>query len=259
MDRAEATKLMKGGLGRAELQFAASIVAPLGWVWRQDGKKCIRNGSTYFLDCGSGPFAVTAAHVLAGYREAKRAHGKVSCQVGDLVIDPEARLIDFDASLDLATLKISAKEIAAIGKTVLTGHQRSWPPAPPKEDRGIYFAGFPGHERLWISEGEVSWGVLMGGGVATSVSDRDVSSQAERENWIDVLGRGLPPIGFDMSGVSGGPMLSVVEHAGIRSWRLAGTIYEGPGKGEIEGFEVVRARRADFITPNGTLDRARLF
>ena len=68
------------------------------------------------------------------------------------------------------------------------------------------------------------------------------------------------PEKYDMGGISGGPMLTIVEHGGLRLNRLAGVIYSGPKPGsddKIEGFEVVRARRADFILPNGRLDRAR--
>ena len=53
-------------------------------------------------------------------------------------------------------------------------------------------------------------------------------------------------------------MITVVEGR-LRSWRLAGVIYEGPSTSAdpneaIPGFEIIRTRRADFIKPNGTLD-----
>jgi hypothetical protein len=52
-------------------------------------------------------------------------------------------------------------------------------------------------------------------------------------------------------------MLTVVEN-GVRSWRLAGIVYEGPNvstnAGEaLPGFEVIRARRSDFIGEDGYL------
>jgi hypothetical protein len=59
-------------------------------------------------------------------------------------------------------------------------------------------------------------------------------------------------------------MLTVVQGA-LRGWRLAGVIYEGPNvestaeRPGIEGLEIIRARRADFINADGTLDRNRLF
>jgi hypothetical protein len=65
-----------------------------------------------------------------------------------------------------------------------------------------------------------------------------------------------------MGGISGGPMLTIVEQKGLRLTRLAGVVYSGPDVSsldKIEGFEVVRARRADFLQPSGQLDRARWF
>jgi hypothetical protein len=56
----------------------------------------------------------------------------------------------------------------------------------------------------------------------------DISSLIEREHLMDVLGTGLPPEKYNFGGMSGGPMLTVVEHKGIRGWRLAGVLYDGP-------------------------------
>jgi hypothetical protein len=57
-------------------------------------------------------------------------------------------------------------------------------------------------------------------------------------------------------------MLSVIEQGLLRSWALAGVIYEGPSTAldpnqAIAGLEVIRARRAHFINSDGTLDRQR--
>ena len=55
-------------------------------------------------------------------------------------------------------------------------------------------------------------------------------------------------------------MTTVIEGQ-LRLWRLAGVIYEGPSTSinpneSISGFEIIRARRADFFKPNGALDTA---
>jgi hypothetical protein len=62
-------------------------------------------------------------------------------------------------------------------------------------------------------------------------------------------------------GMSGGLMLTVIQNR-LRSWSLAGVIYQGPNtsadEGQaIAGLEVIRARRAHFILPDGRLDVAR--
>ena len=76
---------------------------------------------------------------------------------------------------------------------------------------------------------------------------------------IGVLGNGVPPERYDFGGLSGGPMLAIMEHRGLRSWVLAGVIYQGPNPSTdpteaIDGMEIIKARRAHFILPDGTLD-----
>ncbi len=257
----EAKEIMRAGLGRAELEFVTSLTAPLHWIIHEGGKKYKnRNGSAFFLDAGDGPFGVTANHVVEGWRKDCATKKVVECGIGhDLPIDLEKRLIDAHDKLDLATFRISATEIDSIRKTILTGQQTTWPPPPPQQYKGIYFSGFPGIETISLSPNEISFGVFAGGGVAHSISENDVSSLVERQHLIDVMGKGLPPESYDFRGMSGGPMLTVVEHKGVRSWRLAGVIYQGPNPSDdesqaIAGLEIFKARRADFILPNGKLN-----
>ncbi|WP_137391935.1 hypothetical protein [Rhodoligotrophos defluvii] len=258
----EARALMAGGLGKAELEFATSVTAPLYWVIRQeDGNYVVRNGSAFFLDAGAGPFAVTAHHVIEGWRRDHECGNVVAFQLGDQPLDLAGRnaVIGAHAGLDVATFRFSAEDVASIGKIVLTGYQSEWPPNPPLIDRGVYYAGFPGTETIWLSQDEISFGAAPGGGVASSVSETDVSSLISREHLIGVLGGGVPPENYDFGGMSGGPMLMVIEHRGLRSWSLAGVIYEGPNPSPDErqailGLEIIRARRAHFILPDGTFD-----
>jgi len=52
------------GLGKAEIEFAASVTAPLCWVLRDCSGERTKNGSVFFLDTGVAVFAVTACHVV---------------------------------------------------------------------------------------------------------------------------------------------------------------------------------------------------
>jgi hypothetical protein len=256
---------MKAGLGKAELELVASLTVPLYWIIREDSGVRARNGSAFFLDAGRGPFAVTAAHVLEGLEKAQASGAIVACQLGsDLTLDLAGKhgVIDRHDTMDIATFRITAEEVAALGKTVLTGHNKEWPPAPPEHDRGVTYCGFPGIGTVWVSTSEISFGAVPGAGIASSVSDTDISSLIEREHIMDVLGTGLPPENYDFGGMSGGPMLTVVEHNNLRSWRLAGVIYHGPNPSPypdeaIAGLEIIKARRADFIKDDGTLDKDR--
>ena len=263
-DENEAREIMGAGLGRAELEFATSLCAPLYWIIREtDGSRRVRNGTAFFLNAGAGVFAVTADHVLTGLDQDQLLHMIEGVQLGvGLSLDFAGRhaVIDRDADMDIATFRIEECEVAEIGKTILTGYQDSWPPKPPQQDRGVYFSGFAGVNTRWIAANEISFGAVPGSGVATSVGPRDVSTQFERQNWIDVMNLGLPPEDYDFGGISGGPMLSVIERQGLRTWSLAGVIYQGPNSSaddekSIKGFEVIKARHASFIRPDGTLDR----
>lgn len=265
VNEAEARAIMSSGLGKAELKFVMSLTVPLFWVIRDsDGKFQARNGSAFFLNAGQGPFGVTASHVLKGLSADRAAHNVVAVQIGDLPFDPDAKnaIIASDDQIDIATFRIADKEIRELGKTALTGFQHRWPPLPPLQDRGVYFGGFPGVETVWASPREISFGAAPAGGVASSISERDVSSLVNRANLIPLLGAGIPAENYDFGGMSGGPMLTVVEQNGLRSWSLAGVIYQGPNTSldinkAIAGLEIFKARRAHFILPDGTLDVAR--
>ena len=263
LDEAEARRIMAGGLGRAELEFATSVCAPLYWIIREaEGRRRVRNGTAFFLDAGAGVFAVTAEHVLAGLEEDRRSHSVEAVQIGrDLTLDLEGRhaVIDRNHELDIATFRITTSEVEAQNKTVLTGLQSAWPPAPPQEGRGVYFSGFAATGTLWLSPSEISFAAVPGGGVADVVGRRDIWTVFDRSRWIDAMGLGLPPERYDFGGISGGPMLSVIERNGIRSWALAGVIVEGPNPSSedghsIPGFETIKARRAHFIRADGRLD-----
>ena len=265
-DEQHARAIMAGGLGRAELEFATSITAPLYWIIREAPDRYrVRNGSAFFLDAGEGVFAVTAQHVIEGLRRDSAAGNVVAVQLGlDLPLDLAGRhvIIAEHSGIDIATFRITEGEIAALGKTKLTGWQTAWPPGPPQQDRGVYYCGFPGIGTIWLSPREISFGAAPGGGIASSISEKDVSSMIEREHLIAVLGDGIPPENFDFGGMSGGPMLMVIETKVFRSWSLAGVIYEGPNPATDEAqaiadLEIIRARRAHFILPDGRLDVAR--
>jgi hypothetical protein len=142
-DRAKATALFKAGLGKAEGEFIASMVTPIYWYHQTDRGIAVRNGSIFFIDCGEGCIGVTAAHVVEGYRQDVAEHPAIICQIGhDLIVNLDERLIDVDHRIDIATLRISADEVARLGKIVYKGVGTVWPPNPPAKDRGIIFAGW---------------------------------------------------------------------------------------------------------------------
>lgn len=259
----EAKKIMKD-LGKAEGEFVTSLTAPLYWIIEEGNSwPIVINGSAFFLNAGEGPFGVTACHVINKLEEDLLTGKVVACQLGDdLIFDlnNKNRIIDKHDDIDIATFKISIDEIKSIGNNILTGYQGEWPPKPPMQDRGVYFSGFPNKEVIWLSRNRISFGATPVGGIASSINDRYISVLIEREYLIDTIGKGLPPENFNFSGISGSPMLTVVESSTLRLWRLAGVIYQGPNPSDnlseaIAGLQIIKARRADFILSNGRLNK----
>lgn len=238
------------------LKFVTSITAPFSWIRQEGPVQKMRNGSAFFLDAGAGPFAVTAQHVITGWQKDFSKGKAMLPQIGCLPIDfrEQDRIIDSDEVLDIFTFRIDPAEIEEIGKTVLSGRSE-WPPPPPSDGGNVCFSGFPAIETLTISSNEYSFGATPGHGFASSVSETDVSSVIERGGLIGILGNGVPPEHYDFSGLSGGPMLAGIEHRGLYVWSLAGVIYQGPYPSN--DTEIIKARRAHFILPDGKLDRSR--
>jgi hypothetical protein len=255
----EAVRLMRGGLAEAMRDLAARYVMPICWITASERKPCILdNGSAFLLDCGAGPFLVTANHVYQGFRAAKDEHPDAICIVGDIRFDLSARIIASDPAYDVATFHVTRDEIDKLakyanGKIVLTGSQASWPPAPPAIDRGVFFVGFPGDGRMMRPYRgnllvEIDWLGYTALAVASGVSVTDVTLVFEHEHDFDVGLRSRAPGDRALGGCSGAPLLTFVEQRGVFSWQLGGIIYESISF-------ILKASRADCLNPDGTLNR----
>ncbi len=252
LTREEASRLLSGDFGRALRDTVASFVAPLVWeVLDDQGEVLLRNGTAFFLDAGEGPFLVTADHVFQGYLDAKQACPSSYCQLWNMRFDPTDRLIDRCSDRerypDIATFRITQDEIQRLGKVAITGSQQTWPPGPPQEDRGVFYAGFPGGDRIAMTPRDLSFNCFVGLLVASSVSERDILCYVQEEHLIDPPhpAAAAPP-DYDVRGISGAPLLTHVERSGLTLWQLAGVIYKGAGG-------MIFASRADYILPDGRL------
>jgi hypothetical protein len=206
----------------------------------------IRNGTTFFLDCGHGLFGVTARHV---YDELVRntAAGCL-CYIGlcEEPFDLASRGISRGRAVDIATYRVDSREVEATQAHVLI-HPGPWPPAPPSLNQGLLFAGFPGVDRRDTSN-RTEFGGTSGSGIADSINDHDISGVIGRDHMTPIDGLELPPERFDFAGISGAPVL-VVTGSEILSWRLAGVVYEC-GR---DLLEIIKIARADFIGSDGTV------
>jgi hypothetical protein len=210
-------------------------------------------GSMFFLDCGRGPFAVTAGHVFDAFVEHCSKYRVRGCQIGNVEFNPQERLIASgkDLRIDIASFRVTREEIAATGKKIVQGIDGPWP-RPPNRDEAVFLGGFPGCERDQIGRREIVFGLHSAMPRLTSFTEHQLCCQFDRSGWVDVRELGLPPVGYDLGGISGGPMLQPIfdNDNGAWGWRLIGVISEAIS---VEGFERVTAVRARFILPDGRI------
>ena len=179
-------------VGTAQLRFIESLCYPLYWIEESaDSAHRIRNGTAFFLGVGQDLFGVTAFHVIDAWRDSVTRVG--SLRLGgmgpSLPLDWDKRAIAGHAGIDLATFAIEPKEIALLGRTPFIVSQGYWPPMPPVEDGELLYCGFPGVGARSTST-EMVFGSVPTSSFATSVSERDVSTQLQRENrWPNCWAR----------------------------------------------------------------------
>lgn len=143
------------------------------------------------LDCGEGPFLTTAAHVLAGFIKAKTERADTKAFVGETVIPLDERVIATDRAYDVATLRVTADEIADLkryGKVPLTGSQSQWPPpGKPTKKTPLSTLGGDGRRVEWKGGGrvDVDFDAYTALAVASSVSVTGLSLLFEHEQTFD--------------------------------------------------------------------------
>lgn len=273
LSEAEARRLVAGDYGRASLEHVAAFAVPFFIVRGgrfsttdpSQNAELLANGTTYFVDLGSGPFGVTANHVVneALAPEVVR-RGLIPVQYSPparplLEIDDlRDRVISQSIDRDVATFRISRDELDCLGVSIMTAA----PVIPIEGQGGVAFVGFPGAQRRVVGFGRrgtspevtLSFAVFPGFGVAASVSDRQVTFQFDRDALIQTPGFAAPPPDFDLGGMSGGPMLSKLETlAGIEHWAPAGIITEGRMLPK-DRTGLLFATRADCLRSDGGID-----
>ncbi len=256
-DREQAIALLKRGFDKALQMVAAQYVMPICWISAENRRPLILgSGSAFMVDPGGGPFLVTAHHVYAEFCAARAARTDTVCIIEELTKFPlDQRLIASDPIYDVATFKITAGEIALLKRSekfVLTGSQETWPPNPPELERGVFFVGFPGDGRQmrpYRGGGlvEIDWTGYTALAIATSVSAAGITVVLEHDTEFDVGSRQSIPPDWALGGCSGAPLLTLVDHNSIYSWRLGGIIYES-------SQTIVKVARADCLNPDGTLN-----
>jgi hypothetical protein len=157
----------------------------------------------------------------------------------------EDALIDSDPDLDIATFRLSEDDLKRIPGTAIdcTGQ---WPPPKPDRMRAVSLAGFPEIIREVHPDRSATFAAYGALAAIEDFSDREIIVTYEPERDRPMAGAPKPPLGFNMSGCSGGPVLSHGISNGLHRWFPVGMILRGPGDyaaGDVEGFDTIRVRR----------------
>jgi hypothetical protein len=191
--------------------------------------------------------------VFAEYREAKRTAPAIACQLGHVLFDPETRLISCRDDLDIVTFRVSQSEVEQIDKPRVLSDPPNWEPVSPAVGNFAFFAGFPAQTRGMTASGDFVTAPYFAMPPITSVTDHQIACRFDREKMIDLVRSGLPPLGYDIGGISGGPLLVptlVRQDVEGVVWRLGGVIVQAT-KGEL--FDQIVAVRGHYLQPDGRI------
>jgi hypothetical protein len=205
-------------LAKALADFTLKVATPIAWHDRKQGwPKRIYGGTCCFLRFANGIIGVTANHVLEALQKAIADNANTVCQLRtSKPIDLPTLIIDRSPELDIATFGVSEELVKAIGATVLdcTG---DWPPPEPVVGRAVTYCGFPEAELATPEPGVAAAFACGGVAMIDAVTDRDLivtydPARDEEAPWAPWK----QPLGYNMSGCSGGPVLSHGTHNGLQ-------------------------------------------
>jgi hypothetical protein len=96
----------------------------------------------------------------------------------------------------------------------------------------------------------------VGMAVVDDITDRQIITTHDPKRDHDLSGvAGLPPLGMNLSGCSGGPVLMHSATRGIYRWCAVGLIAAGPksSSGDTSGQDYICIRRIHCMDENGKL------
>ena len=256
-------------VGDTVADFMLYFARPFYWhagAQRQDNQ--IEGGTAFIVQFGGRYIGITADHVIEAYLGALRQNPGLVCQLSSGRISPERNIIARSAALDIATFSISAVEVATYNANTIdcTG---AWPPPEVAADETVSLAGYPEHMRVPTKPGHMdfpAWGALL---QTEDVSDREIicTYDPKREFAAPWAPEGKPPLGYNLSGSSGGPVVLHKAMNGIHRMIPVGVVIQGPtglapGEqqpgdrsqlGEFAGFDRFRIRRLSCMREDGTI------
>jgi len=233
-----------------------------GWPKRLDGATC------FFLRFEHGVIGVTADHVISSYERAVAANPNTVCQLRtSQPFDLAAATIARNTTRDIATFTVS-EAILSQTEAVALDCRGSWPPPDLKHGWRLSLCGFPeasSMRKTWADRSAEfnAWGALtaVDGVTSSEIVTTYDPTIVEPSSWAP----NLPPLAFNLSGCSGGPVLAHGIRNGLHRWFPVAIISGGPwleddgrsktqeSHGALAGIDLIRLSRIDIIQPDGTI------
>lgn len=238
--------------------LAAKTCGPIYWHdVTVPAPKPLRGGSCFVLRFPSRLVGITAAHVVSAYERNASDVSTLICQFWRMPFDLRGAVIDIDHDLDIATFSVSEALLADSGLIALdcTG---PWPPPEPANGMLLSVAGFPEVGRIANPDRSAVLQIYIGLTVIDHVSDREIFTAYDPERSYDHGDKGLPPLGLNLSGCSGGLALVHGIFGGLHRWFPAGLVAAGPNDrqpNESLPVDLMRIRRVNLVRADGTIRR----
>lgn len=240
-------------------QLTLKVARPLVWHnLREDWPKRLFGGTCCILRFEAGLIGVTADHVIGGFEEANVPGEKIVCLLRTVPFDLPTAIIDRDATLDIATFRITEEQLIA-SEGVAVDCRLHWPPPEPAMGTALSLAGFPEALKQPALIVNMEFRAYVSQVFVQDVSEREILVTYEPDRDIRVLAAPeLPDLGANLSGCSGGPALMHIQQGGLHQWFVVGIIISGSGdapKGAMKEFDIIRVRRVKSIRQDGIITR----
>jgi hypothetical protein len=210
--------------------------------------------SCFFVEIGDTRFGITANHVVSQFLACRAEFSSTRLVVRNLDIsDWDLRFIDGSDEYDVATFRVSAAELEAIGARMFRVEPDKWPPPPPDVGRGVFITGYLDQERRVLHSKAVEFAQMSNALVATSVEDDCIEVTIDPAELRGLSNEPQPPTTKSLSGNSGAPLLVVsAKTPGPLFW-LGGIVIQQMSAQSGDEPTTVWARRPDCILPSGKL------
>jgi hypothetical protein len=253
-------RILTGAGRKAANELSAhtlKVARPLFWHIGVRNSGAPKGASAFILRFEKRFVAVTADHVIDQYLSDLEADKRTICQLSTCQVWPERTLISRSKKLDLATFEIDPDLLIVIGAHTIDCRGQ-WPPPNVEVGDTLTLTGFLDKQRTKLAQNHYEFEAWGAHGIADAVTEREIVTVYDPahvlEPDITVM---KPPLGLNMSGCSGGPVVLVKQINGLLRWFPVGLIYKGPdgkAEGEFASYDRIHIRRIHFLKADGTIN-----